>query len=157
MSDSLSYGRRFRTLNIIDDFNREVLAIEIDLSLPGPRVVRVLDQITAQRGYPARIRLDNGPEFISRYLAGWAEKYQVQLDFIQPGRPMQNGFIERFNRTYLTEVLDMYLFDSLNEVRRIIKHWQEEYNKHRPHQALHKLPPVSYAQLTAKSIQGTPI
>lgn len=157
MSDSLSYGRRFRTLNIMDDFNREILAIEIDLSLPGQRVVRVLERIATERGYPTRIRMDNGPEFISKYLADWAEEHQVQLDFIQPGRPMQNGFIERFNRTYRTEVLDMYLFDSLEEVKQITEHWQEEYNQHRPHQALHKLPPVSYAQLAVKNIGGTPI
>lgn len=127
MSDALSYGRRFRTLNIMDDFNREILAIEIDLSLPGQRVVRVLDHIAAERGYPARIRMDNGPEFISKYLADWAERNQVQLNFIQPGRPMQNGLIARFNRTYRTEVLDLYLFDSLEEVKQITKHWQEEY------------------------------
>lgn len=157
MSDALSYGRRFRTLNIMDDFNREILAIEIDLSLPGQRVVRVLDRIATERGYPARIRMDNGPEFISKHLADWAESHQVQLDFIQPGRPMQNGFIERFNRTYRTEVLDMYLFDSLEEVKQITEHWQEEYNQHRPHQALHKLPPVSYAKLVAKGVKRTPV
>lgn len=94
MSDALSYGRRFRTFNVMDDFNREILAIEIDLNLPGQRVVRVLDRIATQRGYPVRIRMDNGPEFISKHLADWAEEHQVQLDFIQPGRPMQNGFIE---------------------------------------------------------------
>ncbi len=91
--------RRFRTFNIVDNFNREVLAIEIDLSLPAQRVVRVLDRIAAQRGYPEKIRCDNGSEFISIALADWAEEYGVLLDFIQPGKPIQNSFIERFNRT----------------------------------------------------------
>ncbi|HAT8740573.1 TPA: DDE-type integrase/transposase/recombinase, partial [Legionella pneumophila] len=93
------------TFNIVDDFNREVLAIEIDLNLPAQRVIRVLKRVVAWRGLPAKLRMDNGPEFISRALADWAEKNKVQLEFIKPAKPTQNSFIERFNRTYRTEIL----------------------------------------------------
>ena len=103
MSGALMCGRRFRTFNVVDDFNRESLAIEVDLNLPAPRAIRVLNRITSQRSYPERVRMDNGPEFVSVALAGWAEDHNVQLEFIQPGRPMQNSYIERFNRTYLTK------------------------------------------------------
>lgn len=119
MHDALICGRRFRTFNIVDDFNREALAIEIDLNIPAQRVVRVLDRIVATRGYPVKIRMDNGPELISLTLAHWAEEYGVILKFIKPGKPTQNVFIERFNRTYRTEILDYYLFRTLNEVREI--------------------------------------
>jgi len=100
MSDALWDGRRFRTFNVVDDFNREALAIEIDTSLPSARVTRVLDRIAEWRGLPARLRFDNGPEFTAIAVADWAEQNQVELEFIKPGRPMQNGFVERFNRTY---------------------------------------------------------
>ena len=119
MSDSLLTGRRFRTLNVIDDFNREGLGIEVDTSLPAVRVTKVLDRIAEQRGYPERIRVDNGPEFTSAAFHHWAQEHQVHLDFIQPGRPAQNAYIERFNRTFREEVLDYYLFSSLAEVRGI--------------------------------------
>ncbi len=114
MHDALVCGRRFRTFNVVDDFNREALAIEIDLNIPAQRVVRVLDRIVANRGYPLKIRMDNGPELVSLALAQWAEEHGVMLDFIKPGKPTQNAFIERFNRTYRTEVLDFYLFRTLN-------------------------------------------
>ncbi|MFZ5614265.1 MAG: DDE-type integrase/transposase/recombinase [Pseudomonadota bacterium] len=107
MSDALWCGRRCRTFNVADDFNREVLAIEVDLYLPAVRVVRVLESIAAWRGYPARIRMDNGPAFIAGVLVDWAQQHGVALEFIQPGRPMQNGFIERLNRSYREAVLDM--------------------------------------------------
>jgi putative transposase len=93
--------------NVVDDFNREALAIEVDFNLPAARVVRTLDRIAATRGYPLKLRMDNGPEFISVMLAGWAEEHGVTLEFIKPGKPMQNGFIERFNRTYREAVLDI--------------------------------------------------
>ena len=141
MSDALSDGRRFRTFNAIDDHRRECLAIEIDLNLGGKRVVRVLDRIAEVRGYPARIRFDNGPEFTSIAVAEWAELHGVDLDFIEPGRPMQNGFIERFNRTYRQAVLDMYIFESLEEVRRLTAEWLDFYNARRPHDALGGQPP----------------
>lgn len=114
---SLLCGRRFRTFNVVDDFNREVLAIEIDLNTPAQRVVRVLDRIVANRGYPLKMRMDNGPELVSLMLAQWAEEHGVALEFIKPGKPTQNAFMERFNRAYRTEVLGFYLFRTPNEVR----------------------------------------
>jgi len=117
MSDSLNEGRRFRTLNIIDDHNREALSIEIDFSLPASRVIRVLDRLAEARGLPESIRIDNGPEFISSKLELWSEKNNVHLEYIRPGKPAQNAYIERFNRTYREDILDMYLFRNLDEVR----------------------------------------
>lgn len=144
MSDALLNGRRFRTLNVIDDFNREGLAIEVDTSLPALRVIRVLDQIALWRGYPQRIRVDNGPEFIAAVFQSWADLHQIHLDFIQPGRPDQNAYIERFNRTYREEVLDFYLFTSLQEVRDITEIWLHTYNHLRPHDALAGSVPVAF-------------
>ena len=129
MSDALICGRRFRTFNVVDDFNREALAIEVDLSLPALRVIRVLERIIAWRGYPAKLRMDNGPEFISVALAEWAEKHGVELEFIKPGKPMQNSYIERFNRTYREEILNMYVFKTLNEVRELTESWIREYKR----------------------------
>ncbi|WP_443083706.1 IS3 family transposase [Vibrio sp. E14] len=144
MSDSLVCGRRFRTFNVVDDFNREVLAIEVDLNLPAPRVIRVLDRIIAWRGMPSKLRMDNGPEFISATLAEWAEANNVELEFIRPGKPTENSYIERFNRTYRTEILDMYVFKTLNEVRELTENWMREYNDERPHDSLNDLTPWEY-------------
>ncbi|MGD1335192.1 IS3 family transposase [Vibrio harveyi] len=144
MSDALACGRRFRTFNVVDDFNREVLAIEVDLNLPAPRVIRVLERITAWRGMPGKLRMDNGPEFISTALAEWAEENRVELEFIRPGKPTENSYIERFNRTYRTELLDMYVFKTLSEVRELTEQWMKEYNDERPHDALDDLTPWEY-------------
>lgn len=151
MSDALQCGRRFRTFNVVDDYNREVLAIEIDLSLPALRVTRVLESIIRQRGKPQRIRLDNGPEFISHLLADWAKQQGIHLEFIQPGKPTQNSFIERFNRTYRNEILNFYLFKSLGEVRKITADWIQQYNEERPHEALKNMSPIDYKLLNSKS------
>jgi putative transposase len=151
MSDALQCGRRFRTFNVVDDYNREVLAIEIDLSLPALRVTRVLENIVKSRGKPQRIRLDNGPELISHILADWASKQGIQLEFIQPGKPTQNSFIERFNRTYRNEILNFYLFRNLGEVRNITANWIKQYNEERPHEALKDMSPVDYKLLKSKS------
>jgi len=145
MSDSLQSGRSFRTFNVIDDFNREALTIEVDTSLPSGRIVRVLNTVAAWRGYPRRLRSDNGPELISQEMQRWAEKHGVLLDFIEPGKPAQNAFIERFNRTYREDVLDFYLFDTLEEVREITEQWLEEYNAIRPHDSLGGMTPYQYA------------
>lgn len=147
MSDSLQSGRSFRTFNVIDDFNREALAIEIDTSLPSGRVVRVLDMIASWRGYPRRLRSDNGPELISQQLERWAKAHCVLLDFIEPGKPAQNAYIERFNRTYREDVLDFYLFNSLTEAREITEEWLEEYNAIRPHDSLGGMTPYQYASV----------
>jgi putative transposase len=136
MSDSLWCGRRFRTFNVVDDFNREALAIEVDMNLPAQRIIRVLERVALWRGYPQKLRLDNGPEMISLALAEWAEAHGVSLEFIRPGKPMQNGFIERFNRSYREAVLDMYVFRTLEEVREQTERWIREYNEERPHESL---------------------
>lgn len=140
MCDSLLCGRRFRTLNVVDDFSREALAIEIDVGLSAERVTRVLDRVVAWRGYPSKLRMDNGPEFISATLADWAEEHAVDLEFIQPGKPTQNAYIERFNRTYRDEVLNMYVFKALSEVRAITEEWIDQYNEERPHQPCARRP-----------------
>jgi putative transposase len=145
MSDSLACGRAIRTLNIIDDFNREGLWIEIDTSLPAGRVIRVLDMLTLWRGYPQQIRMDNGPELISHKLADWAQRHGVVLAFIQPGKPAQNAYIERFNRTFREDVLDAYLFTTIQEAQAITDDWLEAYNAVRPHDALGGLPPFQFA------------
>ena len=152
MSDALITGQRFRTFNVIDDFNREILDIEIDTNLPSARVVRVLDRIAAWRGYPEKLRMDNGPELVSITLAEWAEKHSVKLDFIKPGNPTQNSYIERFNKTYRNEILDFYLFSSLNEVREITQNWINEYNTERPHESLGQFTPVEYLMLKSPNL-----
>jgi len=145
MSDSLANGRAFRTLNILDDYNREALWIEVDTSLPAERVIRVLELLLQWRGVPQQIRMDNGPELISQHLESWAKEHGIELAHIQPGKPAQNAYIERFNRTFRQDVLDAYLFHSLEEVRGIVEPWIEEYNAVRPHEALRGLSPYQFA------------
>ena len=149
MSDSLVDGRRVRLLNIIDDFNRESLAIEVDTSLPTLRVIRVLERLIAERGCPAVIRCDNGPEFISHVLEQWCnhESRMISIQFIQPGKPMQNGYIERKNGSIRRELLNAYLFTSLAEMRILSKEWRLDYNTERPHKSLGYLSPLQYAAL----------
>lgn len=142
--DSLVCGRRFRTFNVVDDYNREALAIEIDLNIPAQRVVRVLDRMVANRGYPLKMRMDNGPELVSLTLAQWAEEHGVILEFIKLGKPTQKAFIESFNRAYRTEILDFYLFRTLNEARDITERWLAEYNSEHRHESLNKLTPEEY-------------
>jgi putative transposase len=144
MADSLQDGKKFRIFNVIDDFNREGLAIEIDVSLPAARLVRVLDRIAKDRGYPFNIRCDNGSELRSHTMIAWAENHEVKLMFIKPGRPTQNAYIERFNGTYRHEVLNAYLFRDLKEVRDLTEQWLYEYNFIRPHAGIGNVPPKSY-------------
>jgi len=146
MSDALVDGRKFRVLNIIDDFNRESLAIEIDTSLPARRLIRVLEKIVARRGKPRCIRTDNGPEFISHLLQEWCESNGVKPVYIQPGNPTQNAFIERKNGTMRRGLLNAYLFYSLTEVRMMAEEWQLDYNTERPHKSLGYLSPVKFAE-----------
>jgi putative transposase len=151
MSDTLVDGRRFRLFNVMDDFNRESLAIEIDTSLPSLRVTRVLNRIVEQRGKPANLRSDNGPEFISHILQEWCEKQQITLQYIQPGKPTQNAYIERKNGSIRRELLNAYLFNSLAEVRCLSEEWRIDYNTERPHKSLGYLSPLSYAEQHYKS------
>lgn len=136
MSDALQSGRKIRTFNLIDDFNREALAIEIDTSLPTERIIRVLQQVVEWRGLPKRIRVDNGPEFISTKLGLWCEEQGIHLHFIQPGKPTQNAYIERFNGSFRKDVLDAYLFENIKQIRMLTDEWMEDYNFERPHDAL---------------------
>ena len=144
MSDSLACGRKFRTFNIIDDHNREVLAIEVAVSIGANRVIRTLNHVIEAKGRPKVIRVDNGPEFTSKDLQWWCQEQQIQLQYIQPGRPMQNGFIERLNGSYRREVLDAYMFFDLEQVRILTEQWIEEYNHRRPHEALNNMTPVEF-------------
>lgn len=144
MSDALYAGRRFRTLNVLDEGVREGLAIEVDTSLPAERVIRVLEQVVAWRGHPQALRLDNGPEFLAERFAVWCAEQRIELRYIQPGKPNQNAFIERFNRTFRHEVLDAYVFESLEQVREISAQWLHEYNEERPHDTLDGIPPATY-------------
>lgn len=144
MSDSLASGTRFRTLNVIDDCNREALAIEIASSISSKRVVRALEQLIDWRGKPAAIRVDNGPEFTSADFTCWCRENGISIRYTQPGKPMQNGFVERFNGSYRREVLDAYLFIELEEVRELTEQWMEEYNTRRPHEALGNLTPKEW-------------
>ena len=152
MSDSLTDGRTFRTLNVIDDFNRESLGIEIDHSLPSARVVRLLERIAEEKGYPKQLRSDNGPEFIAEPLRRWADDNHVYLSFIKPGKPTQNAYVERFNRTYRQDVLDMYCFRNIEEAQEHTTRWRYHYNSERPHKALNGQSPWQYlARHEAKS------
>lgn len=148
MSDSLVDGRKFRLFNVMDDYNRESLAIEVDTSLPSLRVIRVFEKLIAERGCPANIRCDNGPEFISHKLEEWCndKTRKISLQFIQPGRPMQNAYIERKNGSLRRELLNAYLFYSLAEVRAMSEEWRIDYNTERPHKSLKYLSPLVYLQ-----------
>lgn len=144
MHDSLWNGRKFRTFNVIDDFNREALAIEVDHSLPTARVIRTLEQIFDFRGKPVRLRMDNGPEFISGAFEIWCKENGIELHYIQPGKPTQNAYIESFNGLYRKHVLDAYLFETLEEVRTITEEWINHYNFEKPHESLQDSTPKEY-------------
>ena len=153
MSDSLTDGRKFRLFNVIDDFSRESLAIEVDISLPARRIIRVLNRIVEQRGKPEHIRSDNGTEFISHHLQTWCEENQIEMKYIQPGKPTQNAFIERKNGSIRRELLDAYLFDSISAVRYLSEEWRQDYNTERPHKALGYLSPQKYTEQYFKNYQ----
>jgi len=149
MSDSLWNGSKFRLLNIIDDFNREILTMEADTSLPALRLIRCLEQLKEYRGLPKMIRVDNGPEFISDRLDAWCRDNGIELVFIQPGKPMQNGYIERCNGNIRRELLNAYIFRTINEVREKAEEYRVDFNQSRPHDALNNLTPEEYAKLSA--------
>lgn len=136
MHDSLQNGKPYRLFNIIDDCNREGLAIEVDFSLPAERVIRVLDNIIQWRGKPISIRCDNGPEYISNLLKAWAAKHNIKLLFIQPGNPQQNAYIERYNRTVRYDWLNQHLFSNIQEVQEHATKWLWSYNNERPNTAI---------------------
>jgi len=144
MSDALASGRRIRLFAVVDVFTREALAIEIDTSLPGERVVQVLGRLTADRGLPGELVLDNGPELAGRALDRWADEQGIRLHFIEPGKPIQNAVIESFNGRLRDECLNEHWFLSLADARRIVENWREDYNRMRPHSALGYRPPEEF-------------
>ena len=151
MGDTLATGRTFRLLNIVDDFSRECVVIDAATSLPGTRVVRVLDELAEARGLPETIVIDNGPEFTSRALDEWAYRRKVRLLFITPGRPIENAYVESFNGKFRDECLNEHWFLSLDEVRAIVESWRIDYNRDRPHSSLGDLTPEEFA---AKNVIG---
>jgi putative transposase len=144
MHDTLYDSRRFRTLNVLDDGNRQALGIEVGTSIPSQRAIRVMEQLIELHGKPAALRLDNGTELTSHAFVDWAKEREIALRFIAPGKPNQNAFIERFNRTYRTEVLNAYVFESIDQVQQITDEWLVEYNEQRPHDSLGRVPPLTY-------------
>jgi putative transposase len=144
MADRLLNGNKLRTFNVIDDFGREALNITIDTSIRAQYVTRELDRLIEWRGKPERLRVDNGPEFIAQEMEQWAERNGIELTFIEKGRPMQNGLIERFNRTYREDVLDAYLFENLEQLRQLTNEFIWSYNNERPHDALLDLTPREF-------------
>ena len=160
MMDNLSDGKKFRTLNVIDDFNREALAIVPSKSITANRVILELEQLIEWRGKPEKIRVDNGPEFIAEALQNWTKSNNIELKFIQPGKPAQNGFIERFNRTYRSEILSMHLFQLLDEVQKKTNNWIVKYNNKRPHRSLNRMSPraflLKYGKLNEQELREFP-
>jgi putative transposase len=150
IADSIVTGRRFRALTIVDDYSRECPAIEVDTSLGGRRVVRVLDRLTDARGLPEIITVDNGPEFIGKALDEWAYRKGVKLNFIRPGKPIENAYAESFNGRLRDECLNTNWFLSLKEAREIIENWREDYNQVRPHSSLNNLTPKEYSKAAAR-------
>jgi putative transposase len=144
MADALYGGRWFRTLNGIDESNRQALGIEVATSIPSARVIRVLEQLIEMHGKPQVLRMDNGAELTASAFTEWCERQQIKIWFIQPGKPDQNAYIERFNRSYREKVLDAYLFESLSQVREITENWLREYNEERPHESLGSVPPLTF-------------
>lgn len=148
MADRLADGRQFRLLNVLDDFNREGLGIEVDFSLPAERVVRSLNQIIEWRGKPLAIRVDNGPEYVSG-LMEWAETRGIALNYIQPGKPQQNAYVERCNRTVRHEWLDLYIFERITEVQEIATEWLWTYSHERPNMGIGGVTPAQKLKMAA--------
>jgi putative transposase len=146
VSDSLSNGRRIKCLTVADDFSHECVDIAVDYGISGQYVTRLLDQAAIFRGYPLAVRTDNGPEFTSRAFMAWATAHGVRHILIQPGRPMQNGYIESFNGKFRDECLNEQWFETLPQARTCIAEWRRDYNEVRPHSSLGRIPPAQFAQ-----------
>ena len=144
MTDTRYDGRRFRTVHVIDEGNREALAIEVSPSFPSVRVIALLEALIVQHGTPRALRCDNGPEFTSGALITWSQARGITMQYIQPGKPSQNAFRERFNRTYRHEILDAYVFESLAEVRELTTECLVNDNPRRPHDSLGRVPPLTW-------------
>jgi putative transposase len=157
MSDTLFSGRRFRTFNVVDDFSRECHAIEVDFSLPAQRVIRVLERVVEVHGKPEWFVMDNGPEFQSQAFDAWAYKTGIKLHFIQPGKPVENAYIESFNGKFREECLNENVFLGIEDAKRISEDWREDYNEVRPHSSLDNLTPREFIRsvtgLTLSAVQ----
>jgi len=149
VSDQLSNGRRFRVLNIVDNYSREMVGQLVSVSISGQQVSRFLNQLVEQRARPAKLICDNGPEFTSKALFFWSKENNVKLGFIQPGKPTQNAFVESLNGKFRNECLNQHWFRTMEEARYEIDQWREHYNHVRPHSSLNYLPPVEYAKQAA--------
>ena len=156
VSDALATKRKIKMLTVIDCFNRESLRIEVDTSINGVRVARVMEELRERRGLPRKIVTDNGPEFTGKVLDAWAYARDVKLHFIEPGKPRQNGYIESFNGKLRDECLNEHWFMSLDDARRLIEEWRVEYNTERPHSSLGGLTPVVYATAELPTAAGRP-
>ncbi len=146
VSDSLSTGRRIKFLTVADDFSHECVDITADWGISGDYVTRLLDRAAIFRGYPSAVRTDNGPEFTSRAFMAWANAHGIRHILIQPGRPMQNGYIESFNGKFRDECLNEQWFETLQQARTAIAAWRQDYNEVRPHSSCHRMPPASFAE-----------
>jgi putative transposase len=155
VTDTLYDGRRIRALTVLDEGNREGLEIAVGISLPSRRVVRVLDDLVTLHGRPTAVRVDNGPEFLAQPFVDWAAAHGVAIHYIQPGKPDQNAFIERFNRSYRTEVLDAHLFDSPADLQALTDTWLRTYNHERPHDSLGRRPPLTFLPRPSSATQST--
>ena len=144
VGDSLYSGRSYRLLNVLHEGNREVLAIAVDFSRPSARVVAVLDELVTQHGAPGHLRFDNGPEFIAEAVRAWCEARGITLAYIEPGKPNQNAYVERFNRSFRGEVLDAWVFTTLAKVRVVSEEWRHCYHTERSHESLGNVPPLTF-------------
>ena len=153
MSDALTDKRKIRIFNVIDDYNREALAIEAGLGFASDRVIRELTHLGEEIGLPKAIRVDNGPEFTSRNFQQWCNEQNIEIKYIQPGSPVQNAFIERFNRYFREDVLDAYWFEDLEQLRMIIENWRVDYNENHPHKSLGRLSPKQYLDVNSGKVQ----
>ncbi len=149
MHDTLENGRKFRTLNIIDDYNREALSVEADYSFPSSSVIETVRRIIEWRGKPEEIRSDNGPEFIAKIFEDFCENSAITHIPIQKGKPTQNGFIERFNRTFREDVLDANIFENIGQVRELSEQWKDDYNEKHPHSSLGNMSPNEFLKTKA--------
>jgi putative transposase len=147
VSDSLANGRRLKCLTVADDFSHECVHIAVDYGISGEYVTRLLDAVARFRGYPSAVRTDNGPEFTSRAFIAWAQRHGIQHILIQPGKPMQNGYIESFNGKFRDECLNEHWFQTLQQARETISTWRQDYNEVRPHSSIGRIPPARFAEL----------